>query len=610
MQTAAAEENLSIPRAIVTGRIARLRLLSGLLQGVLLYALYYTARHALWPATNGYLFAPLLLICLFVPVLFISALGHLEKRLLWKWMLAAMAICIVLGVHDIWRLDFAGNWQGERDNLTRFMPSGWMVALSALGFFIAHVFVLAGARDQRRIASYATYFETAWKLAIQIMFAILFVGVLWLILWLGAALFMLVKLDFLRRLLDQSWFVIPVLTFALSTALHVTDVRPRIVHGIRSLLLVLMSWLLPVAALIVGGFLVSLPFAGLEPLWATRQATSVLLGAAAVLVVLINAAFQSGEVAGEVARVLRVAARAACLMLLPIAGIAVYALALRVQQYGWTADRIRAAACLLVAACYAAGYLWAALERGSWLMRIAQTNIVTALLLLAILLSLFTPLADPARLSVASQMARLESGKTLPAQFDFHYLRFEGARYGDTALHSLQARSEGEHAETISTQAKAALSSKNRWERPSQPAATAQTRAANIHVHPARAALPEGFLAQDWSAYDRPYKIPDCLRQADKRCDAYLLDMNDDGHADILIGEVEPNRQLILFSTDVQGQWRSVGAMDIGYGCKQVPQALKDGQYRAVVPSFRDLEAGGRRLHLQPWGDEQADCKP
>jgi hypothetical protein len=55
-----------------------------------------------------------------------------------------------------------------------------------------------------------------------------------------------------------------------------------------------MSWILPVAVVLVAGFICSLPFTGLAALWETRHATSVLLSAA-VLLVLINAAFQNGE---------------------------------------------------------------------------------------------------------------------------------------------------------------------------------------------------------------------------------------------------------------------------------------------------------------------------
>ncbi|MBC7490084.1 MAG: hypothetical protein H7240_09155 [Glaciimonas sp.] len=44
---------------------------------------------------------------------------------------------------------------------------------------------------------------------------------------------------------------------AFSFAFHLTDVRPNIVKGIRTLLLVLMACLLPVAVMVIGGFFIS-----------------------------------------------------------------------------------------------------------------------------------------------------------------------------------------------------------------------------------------------------------------------------------------------------------------------------------------------------------------
>jgi len=322
---------------------------------------------------------------------------------------------------------------------------------------------------------------------------------------------------------------------------------------------------------------------------------------------LINAAFQDGEVGNQIARVLRISARVACLLLLPIASIAIYALALRVSQYGWTDDRIKAASCLLIATCYAIGYLWGALERKGWLARIAQTNIFTALLVVLVLFSLYTPLADPARLSVNNQVTRLMNEVTTPAHFDFTYLRFEGARYGDATLHELQSNTHGEHADIIRKQAAAALATQSRWESKLEAVATTQTRTDNITVYPVGASLPSEFLQQNWNAQEIAYTIPVCLRQAAKRCEAYLLDINGDGHTDILLSE--DDSRLYLFTQNTQGQWYSVGIMNGGYRCKGVPQALREGQYQISVPEFHDLEIGSRRLRLQRWNDNQPACQ-
>lgn len=603
-----ADEELSIPKAIVTSRVARLRLLSGLLQGVILYALYLSLKEKVWPATDGYLFSPLTMVFVFVPILFISALGHLNARRMWIWMAVATLICVSLSIYDIWRVAAADGKSLVGDDVLRFWPSALLAVFVTGGFYIAHALVLAAAADGRRIARYPTYFETAWKLIIQVKFSVLFVAVLWLILWLGATLFMLVKLRFLQTLLTQSWFFIPVTTFAFSTALHITDVRPGIVRGIRGLLLVLMSWLLPITTLIVAGFLFTLPFTGLEPLWATRHATAVLLGASATLVVLINAAFQGGEVSKEVARVLRYSARLACVLLLPMALIAIYSLTLRVQQYGWSSDRVIAAACLLVAVCYACGYLWAALERGVWLTRIAVINVLTAFLILAILLALFTPVADPVRISVANQMARLESGQVGADKFDFTYLRFEGARYGDRALRALKERTEGPDAALISKRAAAALERKSRWGR-ADVKMDATLRAANITVWPSGQGLPDSFLKQDMRNVERSYILPNCLNLEEGKCDAYLLDMDGDGKTEILIGDTRNYGRAVLFSQQTDGSWKPAGTMTGGFKCKGVAEELRAGRIHSLPPPFPDFEIAGERFYIEPWLADDSKCK-
>ncbi len=586
--------------AAVTRRVGQLRLITGLLQGGLLYFLYHSRQSGAWPANHPMLYLPLVLAAIVLPVLLISSLGHLERRPLAWWLGAAAVVLAAVGMHDAWRSAF--------DHAPVLRPSFLLFPFCIGFFFVAHSLVMAGAHDRRWVAHYATCFESAWKLAIQLLFSALFVLGVWLVMWMGAALFGLLKLDFLETLLLKSWFSVPLVCLAFSSAMHTTDVRPAIVRGIRSLLLVLKAWILPIAVLLVGGFLASLPFTGLEVLWQTRHATAVLLASCAVLVVLVNAAFQAGDAAAGLARIVRLAARVACFLLPPLALLGVYALGLRVADYGWTPDRVIAAACLVVALFYAAGYLRAAVRRGGpWLDGLRQVNIASAFLALAVSLAMFTPVADPARISVADQVARLARGTTPAEKFDYGFLRYHGARYGMEALQALAARGAGPKADAVRIRAANALN--ERYE--DRAAARSPAPAGgppSLRVWPQGAQLPAGFLEQDWMKTWQPYPPPGCMRGNGTRCDAIVLDGDGDGRPDVLLlGEESGDGAALLSKRN--GKWQVIGRPPMWLaGCQGLQERLRTGQFKLPTTALRDIEIDGQRIVLLPSEPELLDC--
>lgn len=595
MQQDAAGKNMALLDPVVAPRIAVTRLVTGLLQGLLLYWLYSTAQDKVWPATEAYLLGPLMLISLLLPILLVSSLGHMSAKRIGLWMAGAAVVLAVLAWHDVARGAEHVIWGNYKPGAPLRVISAQLFGFCVVGLYIAHALVLAGTQDGQRIARYPTYFEIAWKLGIQLLFSLLFVLGLWLVLWLGGQLFLLIKLSFLKKLLSQAWFVIPVICFAFSFAIHITDVRPSIVRGIRTLLLVLLSWLMPIAAVLVSGFLLTLPFIGFERLWATRHAASVLLGMAGVLVVLINAAFQNGEVGHGVARGIRLGTRLACLLLPWVVGIAIYALTLRVMSHGWTADRLIAAACLLVATCYAAGYAWAASKYGDWLHLIANVNVATAFVTLLVLFALFSPLADPARISVASQMARLDSGKVSVDKFDFEYLRFQGARYGQAALQELTKRTTGPDAAIVRARAEAMLKRQNRLDE----TGALSDVSINLTLRPATAKLPDSFLRQDWTQVSPAWRLPACLKRAGPQCDAYLLDFDGDGKEDVLLISNDPRASSVLLAEKEDGSWTARGQIPVdALRCKPLREKLQAGEFQLVPPKVRELEVDGQRVPM------------
>lgn len=594
----------------VSRRVMAARLATGLLQGVLLYWLYRAAKDGVWPATAQYLMVPLMMLALFLPVLLVSTLGHMSARKGAAWLTAAALVILAMALHDAWRGHHGYPMFGNQADRGVYAPSQILALCSVPFFFIAQSLVLAGVHDRRWVAGYGAYFEIAWKLGVQLLFSVFFVGALFVVLFMGSALFKLIKLDFLQELLKEAWFNVPVVFTAFSCAMHITDVRPAIVRGIRTLLLVLMSWILPVAAIIVTGFLCSLPFTGLQALWETRHATSVLLSAVVVLVVLINAAFQNGEAVAGVATIVRLSTRAACILIFPLTVIGIYALALRVAQYGWTTDRIIAAACLLVASCYAIGYAWAAYQYDTWLHPLAAVNVTAAFLVIAVMLALFTPIVDPARISVNSQMARLESGKTAVGQFDFRYLRFEGGRYGKAALERLKQWSAGSDAASVRREAALALAlaDNQRW-LPRKLAAEPISVGENVTVWPSGAALPASFVSQKWEEVADDRK-PACLNSKKGRCDGFMIDMAGDGANEVLLIDMAGGDNALM-AQGPDGSWGSIGSLNYQYSrCKPLLDKLKSGEFSVVAPKVKELEVGGQRVGVRMRPElSQAGCK-
>ncbi|MGC0152553.1 hypothetical protein ACPRNU_08855 [Chromobacterium vaccinii] len=554
----------------------RIRAAIGLLQGIALYALYRASDHDGWLSLHPLLFSPLLLAAAFLPLLCQTGLGVLRPARLAAWLAGLAVVVVAIGAHDRWRVGL------EHAARAELMPDALTALGVALLLFIAWPLILAGESERRWRASYPAYFDAAWKLGLQLMLSGLFVGVFWLILQLGAGLFSLVGIDGLRRLIGEAEFAIPASTLALSAGLHLSDVRPGIIQGLRSLLLTLLSWLLPLLVLLIAAFLSLLPFTGLDGLWKTGHATMLLLGASGLLIFLLNTAYQDG---GEAhGRVISLSLRVACLLLAPLQALAAYALALRVGQYGWSPDRVFAACFVMLGVCYAAGYGWTVLRRQAGLSGVACANIGTAWLSLALLAAVLTPLADPVRISVSSQLSRLQAGRVAAARFDFDFLRYHGLRYGHAAL--LRLKNDAGADGAIRRKAGDALG-----ENRPQPKPPVQA------VHPrGPTALPSGFLAQDWKQMSkRMADLPSCLQDGREECDAYVGAYSGVGKQEVLLAEKGASR-LSLFQRDAQGLWTLAGTYDLPAACPAPLDALAAGHARTAPPLLPDLEAGGLRL--------------
>ena len=566
-----------------TTKLALPRLLVGLAQGTGLLLLNKSWEAHIW-ANDQWLFAVLVAWMLLVPPTILVGLGQMRIAGLITWIVGASAAVGIVARHGVVR------------EVTANSSENFIIwPLLGVALFVAYHLYAAALIDGRVVARYRTYFDVAWKNGVQLALSLLFTGAFWLLLWLGASLFELLKIDLIFQLIRSDWFSYPATMVAFALAVHVSDVRVGLIEGARALALVLLSWLLPLMTLIAVGFLAVLPGTGLEPLWATGSATALLLASACVLVILINATYQHGEQESGPPLALRLSARIAALALAPIVAIAGYSIWLRIDQHGLTPERVIGASFVLVAALYAAGYVIAALWPGRWMKPLEFTNVLAGLAISAVVMALLTPLADPARISVDDQLRRLKSGLIAPDKFDYNFLRYEAARYGADALTALAKDRSSPLAIAIAQKAEEALKTVK-----GAPAAATPVEdlLAKIVVYPTGAVLPESFRKQVWS--QNSVTPANCVQNAPPNapCEAYLTDIDGNGTPEVLLYD---NYRINAFRVGADNVWVWVGYYEPTM-CGMTLQGLRAGHVRSVAPAINDLEIDGKRLRLQGCG--------
>jgi hypothetical protein len=410
----------------------------------------------------------------------------------------------------------------------------WHVVLFAVALFVAHSLVSDADQERRPIASYATYFENTWKRAIHVSLAVVFTALLFAILRLGAELFGAIGIDTLRRLLEQPYFNWPIAGVAFAAAVHLGDVQPRLLEGVRSLVLGVFSWLLPVLTLLGVIFVALLPVVGLESLWATNAAAASMLTAAFLMTVLINAAYQRGDGERRVNPVLRWSVRIAAVLVLVFSALAAWALGLRIADHGLTVARVFGLAILLVLAVHGIGYVAALFVPGRWMRTIESVNVTAAVVNVAVLVALLTPIAPPVRLTVADQIARLERGAVPPARFDWEFLAQRAGPGGRAAVERIAAQPDGEMAQWARRALDGTLPPRD-LDDPTPADLTAPDLAALQVVFPDGGALPATFIERRFR--DGPVLGP-CLSHgmaAGQRCAGIVIELNRDDRPEVII---------------------------------------------------------------------------
>ena len=379
---------------------------------------------------------------------------------------AIAAVSFVLTVEQrrwIWALAFALGW-GAVIALVGWFSASYNLRPTIFEWpFLSGVFaVLLAAplfqtvRDTSSIGAvwrfpYAKLHSHAWTDAVIGAASLAFVGVAFLLAWLIAELFNLIGIDLIMELMRKGWFEWMLAGFAFGSAVGLLRERDALVATLQRLVMVVLGVLAPVLAAALTLFLLSLPFTGLTKLWDSAvPATPMMLLAGAGAILLANAVIgngsdEGGEEGRATNRVLRVAALALVLCVLPLAIIAGLSLGQRIGQYGWTPERIWGVVAVAIAIAYGIAGWWAVAKgRRDFddLLRPLQTKLAIGVCGLALFLAL--PIVDFGAISTRSQLARLDSGSVEAAKFDWKALAFDFGPSGRAALAKIARAAAGD----------------------------------------------------------------------------------------------------------------------------------------------------------------------
>jgi len=379
--------------------------------------------------------------------------GFTLERQRWAWSLLFAAALAVVGALVV-------AWNGSPRDWS--VGEGWRMISLLLAVAIAAPLFQAARDEGTRRFPYPVVHDHAWTNVVLFAACWVFVAIVFALSWLLAMLFDLIKIDLLKELLEKDWFWRALLGLAFGAALGLLREHDGVVRLLQRVVALVLAVLAPVLAIGLVLFVLALPFTGLNALWeATKSTTPILLCCVAGALVLANAVI--GNAPGQERRsiLLRYGAMGLAAVMLPLATLAAVAVSLRTGQYGFTPERLWAIVFVALACLWGAAY-WVALARGrlDWPARVRPLNLALAFVVCGVALVLATPLVSFNRISTRDQIARLESGRVTPDQFDWAALAFDFGAPGRAALARL-ARSGNP---TIKAGAVKAAKAERRWE--------------------------------------------------------------------------------------------------------------------------------------------------
>lgn len=555
-------------------------LIISLVQGLCLYGLYHAADTKSWPSESPIWSFPLWTVAIAVPLLLLLSIDRDNYRISTKYVALLGAVLALLAVYTGYQAEPFGEF--PIFNLSFAFACGVTLAC-----FKALMYLQQRADGVE--LTYQVLFTNSWRNFLVAALSALFVFVFWLILVLWGQLFEVIDIGFFWTLFREDWFLYPVLSVAFGIGVIMFRGLTNVIDNITRLFHWLFKLLLPLVVAIAIIFIAALPVVGLDVLWSTGRGTALLLWLLVIILFFTNAVYQDGRESNPYPQIIHRLIYAGLCFMPVVSALSLYGLTQRLLQYGWTVERCWAFMIWLIFSLFAVGYVVGIFRRrDEWTRGLAQVNTAMGIVVLILMLLINSPLLDFRKISIASQLNRVESGEIELREFDFWYAHHDLARPGYLALEKIKDDIGDSDPELL-----------------------------QLATSPSRYAAGTALIDTStfWAALNyrpQPFDVPEDLRpiidqaaQQTYQAGATLvrIDMDEDGQDEYLL--VTTHRYGVGFSQFyyLDGEsWRSSYLQSSStYGSdKDIEERLRNGEIKVLESRFKDVEIGGVRLTPLP----------
>ena len=550
----------------------------GLLQGALCYLL----MTYLVPHNDGWLFYGMPATIAITSALLLTVVSF-KQRALWYWMALIFVVVLAMSAWLKWQVEDSDKWRQHEV----FMFYGWRLLLMAM---LALPWIQYSLHVSREQARYPHFYRQLCLNALTLLIVFVANGLFWLVLLLWSEMFKLVGILFFSTLFfDTDWF--GYVAFGLITALAVVLVRTqsRLATAVQKLLTFIATGLLPLVALLALMFILTLPFTGLEAI-SQRVSAAGLMSTLTLLLLLLMAIVREPQkevlpYPGALRYLIKCSLVVAPIYML----IAGWSLWVRIQQYGWTPERLYGVLVVVVLLVWSFGYLASILRRGRNPLELQGPVILgVSLLALGLLVLLSSPVIDAWRISVNSHMGLYHSGKIKPDQVSLYMLDHSG-KPGRAALEVLQK----DVAFNQDSKRRRDLNSLLQGSRDPVKELTATQLVSKVVIAPGSEKPDDAF----WTFVKaQGYRITSCAEQ--NACVLVSQDLNADGHPEQVLYAFGDGESLVFGMQKNKWDLLAVARLPEGFNKDKLLQAVANQQLGSAPRIWRDITIDGKRLPM------------